>query len=526
MMKTINKLLILLIISVYCNGQLLRSSDEVTLKNTCIPRQVRLLIGEDYSNYNITEIKNSATIIFQTYGECLQSSISVIVQNSQVVTYDGNIFSEIVHSQWNGEKFCHHNKLCTNMYYDQYVHIFRLPLPFGVPFTYTVYGNLYSKAETKGPFNSQLPLVKLENNESPNEKPQRILFFGDQDNTPDGKLNMNRWRQLKKEGLRNKQEKIDFMLFLGDYAYEFYMFNGKRGDHYLDSLEEFVTEWPTAMQAGNHEDNYNFKFYNEKFRMPSFNETSNNYYSFNQGLAHFIGVNLHFYDSWATPEEKSKMVQWVEQDLIRATQNRNQTPWIIAFGHKPIYCSGDSDCQGFPQSFQEFDELFYQYSVDLYLGAHVHRYQFLKPLYDNCIQSYEGDDKNIFNPQGMISVIQGNGGHVLEFLEDLKYDLQFLGKTDERVFEIKNYVGYGILEIYNSTTLCLQNIRSLLNKVESTHCIHSKHYFDNTKINRTKSNENIKVNSIFQYLFFTILAISSIIAFYFAYKFLLKYINQ
>ncbi|KAL4442884.1 hypothetical protein ABPG74_010773 [Tetrahymena malaccensis] len=517
-------LLILLIVSIHCYGQLLRS-DEVTLKNDCKPRQVRLLIGEDYINYNITEIKNSATIIFQTYGDCLQSSIQVIVQNSQAVTYDGNIFSEIVHSLWNGEKFCHHNKLCTNMHYNQYVHIFRLPLPFGVPFTYTVYGNLYSKAETKGPFNSQLPLAKFQSSENLDEKPQKILFFGDQDNTPDGKLNMKRWKQLKQEGLKNKQQKIDSMIFLGDYAYEFYMFNGKRGDHYLDSLEEFAAEWPTAMQAGNHEDNYNFKFYNEKFRMPSYNETSNNYYSYNQGLAHFIGVNLHFYDSWATPEEKSKMVQWVEQDLIRATQNRNQTPWIIAFGHKPIYCSGDSDCQQYPQSFKEFDELFYKYSVDLYLGAHVHRYQFLKPLYNNCIQSYEGDDKNIINPQGMISIIQGNGGHILEFLEDLKYDIQFLGKTDERAIEIKNYVGYGILEIYNSTTICLQNVRSLLNKVESTRCIHSNHHFDNTKINRTKANENMKVNSIPEYLFLTILVISSILAVYFAYKFIIKYVN-
>lgn len=51
-------------------------------------------------------------------------------------------------------------------------------------------------------------------------------------------------------------------MFLGDYAYEFYMFNGKRGDHYLDNIEEFASEWPTLFIPGNHEDNYNYTFFN------------------------------------------------------------------------------------------------------------------------------------------------------------------------------------------------------------------------------------------------------------------------
>lgn len=44
---------------------------------------------------------------------------------------------------------------------------------------------------------------------------------------------MKRWRELKNKGKKNPKEKIDSMMFLGDYAYEFYMFNGQRGDNYL-----------------------------------------------------------------------------------------------------------------------------------------------------------------------------------------------------------------------------------------------------------------------------------------------------
>lgn len=73
------------------------------------------------------------------------------------------------------------------------------------------------------------------------------MFFGDQDTTPDGQLNMKRWRELKKKGKKHAEEKIDMMMFLGDYAYEFFLFNGKRGDNYLEALEEFAAEWPIAM---------------------------------------------------------------------------------------------------------------------------------------------------------------------------------------------------------------------------------------------------------------------------------------
>ena len=40
--------------------------------------------------------------------------------------------------------------------------------------------------------------------------------------------------------------------------------------------------------AGNHEENYDFSFFNEKFRMPLFDLNKNNYFSFNIGLVHFV----------------------------------------------------------------------------------------------------------------------------------------------------------------------------------------------------------------------------------------------
>ena len=37
---------------------------------------------------------------------------------------------------------------------------------------------------------------------------------------------------------------------------------------------------------------------------------------------------------------------WIEADLSAANNNRHITPWIVAYGHRPMYCSNDDgdDC--------------------------------------------------------------------------------------------------------------------------------------------------------------------------------------
>lgn len=76
----------------------------------------------------------------------------------------------------------------------------------------------------------------------------------------------------------------DALIFLGDYAYEFYQNNGQQGDAYVNKISPLSFSYPLAMTPGNHEDNLNFTLFNEKFRLPAYSaDNLNNYNSFDIG---------------------------------------------------------------------------------------------------------------------------------------------------------------------------------------------------------------------------------------------------
>jgi Predicted phosphohydrolases len=134
------------------------------------------------------------------------------------------------------------------------------------------------------------------------------------------------------------------------------------------------------MTPGNHEWRGNYSFLSFRLKMPVFKQSNNHYFSFNVGKMHFIGANYIFYDDEGQ-EEKERMLAWLRNDLEVANASRKERPWIIVFSHYPIYCSYNnyseqsSKCSSYYGKFKVFDELWYEYRVDLVLGSHVHYWE-------------------------------------------------------------------------------------------------------------------------------------------------------
>lgn len=75
-------------------------------------------------------------------------------------------------------------------------------------------------------------------------------------------------------------------------------------------------------------------------------------------------------------EQVQTSLQWLEQDLIKATRYRSKVPWIIVIGHRPLYCSilSNPDCKENAEILrfghnkqQGLESLLTKYNVDMYL---------------------------------------------------------------------------------------------------------------------------------------------------------------
>lgn len=69
------------------------------------------------------------------------------------------------------------------------------------------------------------------------------------------------------------------------------------------------------------------------------------WYSFDIAKAHFIAYSTEVYFTDGPVQDQ---LDWLTNDLKEANkpENRAKRPWIIAFGHRPMYCSNidNDDC--------------------------------------------------------------------------------------------------------------------------------------------------------------------------------------
>lgn len=116
---------------------------------------------------------------------------------------------------------------------------------------------------------------------------------------------------------------------------------------------------------------------------------SNEFYSFDSGLVHFVFINTEVYgdEAFATLQADGKtwkadeaaraavaaaQVDWLTYDLSRV--KRSETPYVIVCGHRPPFKTPGPLSSPGNKFAKEIIPLMSKYQVDLYLAGHEHTY--------------------------------------------------------------------------------------------------------------------------------------------------------
>jgi acid phosphatase type 7 len=242
----------------------------------------------------------------------------------------------------------------------------------------------------------------------------------------------------------------DFIIHLGDLAYDLHERDGRNGDTFLNTIQPVAARVPYMTIPGNHEKKNNFTHYSTRFKMPvnQANEGKSWFYSFNLGSAHFVMWNSEPFYLETTEGSLQTHLNWLKNDLELANRDRKEVPWIFVCMHRALYCSvGKEECDEQAQVLRNLvEDMLYENKVDIVFQAHVHNYERDKAIYRNASVEGEFDGPNLyFMPQAPVYILNGNAGNYEGHNDVFRQDL-----PDFFLFGSLDY-GYGRMNVINRT---------------------------------------------------------------------------
>ena len=161
------------------------------------------------------------------------------------------------------------------------------------------------------------------------------------------------------------------------------------------------------------------------------------WYSFDYGTLHVIVLSTE-HDF----EPGSRQYDWLEGDLHSV--DRGVTPWIVAAGHRPMYCSEDypADYEVTLNMQRALEDLFHLYRVDMALWGHYHSYERTCPVYRGACDP----------SRGVVHVMVGSAGMFIVHAD--KYNVPWSAH-----FELS--YGYGRVTVANRSSLLWEFVRSI-----------------------------------------------------------------
>lgn len=214
----------------------------------------------------------------------------------------------------------------------------------------------------------------------------------------------------------------------------------------MNTVEPIAATHPYMGVPGNHESDsdtfaqYRTRFYNLNNAGRSSGSNSSLYYSFDDGLVHWVGIDTEMWSYGGTPAEIKAQLDWLAADL--AAVDRTKTPWVIGFGHK----QGWMDKQAFNTS---IEPLLQSAGVDFYICGHQHNMQRLLPQNNGVVEKdcVNADASAYINCKSMTSVVVGSPG-CKELLSP--------GQAPTGVQVFAQAYGYAHLTVFNATHLYYQ----------------------------------------------------------------------
>lgn len=274
---------------------------------------------------------------------------------------------------------------------------------------------------------------------------------------------------------------LDGIIHVGDFAYDLHYDNGTYGDAWFNMVQSVYANVPVMTVPGNHEEFDNFTDYNNRFTMPAtpFPEgIMSPFYSFDMGPIHFVAISTEvFFDSdQIYGHVHAHQLEFLEQDLAKANQNREAVPWIVVYGHRPMYCSPNvynssrtdtDDCHSQTSLVRDgflgvdgYELRLRKYGVDLAVWGHEHAYERLWPTYQ--FQNFNGTVLGpYFDYEATVHVIAGSAGCHEDIEDWLKEDTPWVA------YKSGTY-GYGRLTATSNKVLHWEQIDDRTGNIEDS----------------------------------------------------------
>lgn len=258
---------------------------------------------------------------------------------------------------------------------------------------------------------------------------------------------------------------------------------GQNADTFFNNMEGIISTVPLLTAPGKQEkEGGNYEQYRHRLSMPTAEwpmARDKLWWSMDIGPVHIISFNTNEYfedgDNFL-PEQ----YDWLTKDLKNAAQRRDAVPWIVAFGHEPLYCALQDEKLPCSKTKRKdspllkgklnLEDLFYGYGVDLVVTSYGRGYEMTKPMYKDGLKGiYE-------NPKGPVYVVNPGADNYWDDVNPYEYDESlWLGRhTNDMDFK-KPMFGQLHIEDANSLTYTMRLMENDRAEQASIHIRQRKH---------------------------------------------------